>query len=351
MSADSMDYRGKPYYSLDAWCKNTYGEKLYKIALDAGLTCPNRDGTLDSRGCIFCSAGGSGEFAAGNRPGSGKPAAPLSIREQLEAGKKLLEGKRTGSRYIAYFQAYTNTYGPPEYLASIFRQALAEPDIAGISIATRPDCLGAGVMQLLLSLKQDFPGKFIWVELGLQTIHEETARFIRRGYSLSCFTRAMESLHKAGIPVIVHVILGLPGETEEMVLDTIRFLNRCGIFGIKLQLLHILEHTDLAALYREGKVSVLSLDAYLSLLLKCIAALSPDIVIHRLTGDGPKRILIAPSWSGNKRNVLNTLHQRMKLSSVRQGQCYESGTFDSLQIDCAVYVGQGHLPPDHSPDQ
>ena len=161
----------------------------------------------------------------------------------------------------------------------------------------------------------------------------------------------MESLHKAGIPVIVHVILGLPGETEEMVLDTIRFLNRCGIFGIKLQLLHILEHTDLAALYREGKVSVLSLDAYLSLLLKCIAALSPDIVIHRLTGDGPKRILIAPSWSGNKRNVLNTLHQRMKLSSIRQGQCYESGTFDSLQIDCAVYVGQGHLPPDYSPDQ
>lgn len=346
-----MDYHGKPYYSLDAWCKNTYGEKLYKIALDAGFTCPNRDGHLDSRGCIFCSAGGSGEFAAGSRPGSGPADRLLSIREQLEAGKKLLEKKKTGSRYIAYFQAYTNTYGPVDYLASIYRQALKEPDIAGISIATRPDCLGTEVMLLLASLKRDFPDKFIWTELGLQTIHEETARYIRRGYSLSCFTEAMEALHKADIPVIVHVILGLPGETEEMVLQTIRFLNRCGIFGIKLQLLHILENTDLAALYRAGKVPVLSMDAYLSCLQKCIAVLSPDIVIHRVTGDGPKNILIAPSWSGNKRNVLNTLHQRMKRSSIRQGQCYESGTFDSLQIDCALHVGQGHFSPDHSPDQ
>ena len=346
-----MDYHGKPYYSLDAWCKNTYGEKLYKIALDAGLTCPNRDGTLDSRGCIFCSAGGSGEFAAGRLPGAEPLDGPFSIREQLEAGKKLLEKKKTGRRYIAYFQAYTNTYGPVDYLASIYRQALMEPDIAGISIATRPDCLGTEIMRLFASLKQDFPDKFIWIELGLQTLHEETALFIRRGYPLSCFTEAMEALHKADIPVIVHVILGLPGETEEMLLQTIRFLNRCGIFGIKLQLLHILENTDLAVLYRAGKVPVLSMDAYLSYLQKCIAALSPDIVIHRVTGDGPKNILIAPSWSSNKRNVLNTLHQRMKLSSIRQGQCYESGTFDSLQIDCALYVGQGHFSPDHSPDQ
>lgn len=337
-----MDYHGKPYYSLDAWCKNTYGEKLYKIALDAGLTCPNRDGTLDTRGCIFCSAGGSGDFT---------PGSALSIPEQLMAGKQLLRAKKTGSRYIAYFQAYTNTYGPVSYLDSVYRQALSEPDIAGISIATRPDCLGNEVMALLEGLKSDYPDKFIWIELGLQTIHEQTARYIRRGYALSCFTHACDRLHAAGIPVIVHVILGLPGETTEMVLETIRFLNGCGIFGIKLQLLHILDNTDLAGEYRAGKVQVLTLDSYLTLLITCIAALSPDIVIHRVTGDGPKSLLIAPDWSRNKRNVLNTLHQRMKLSSIRQGQCYESGTFDSLQINCTVHAGQGHISPDHSADQ
>ena len=240
-----MDYHGKPYYSLDAWCKNTYGEKLYKIALDAGLTCPNRDGTLDTRGCIFCSAGGSGDFT---------PGSALSIPEQLMAGKQLLRAKKTGSRYIAYFQAYTNTYGPVSYLDSVYRQALSEPDIAGISIATRPDCLGNEVMALLEGLKSDYPDKFIWIELGLQTIHEQTARYIRRGYALSCFTHACDRLHAAGFPVIVHVILGLPGETTEMVLETIRFLNGCGIFGIKLQLLHILDNTDLAGEYRAGKV-------------------------------------------------------------------------------------------------
>lgn len=337
-----MDYHGKPYYSLDAWCKNTYGEKLYKIALDAGLTCPNRDGTLDTRGCIFCSAGGSGDFT---------PGSALSIPEQLMAGKQLLRAKKTGSRYIAYFQAYTNTYGPVSYLDSVYRQALSEPDIAGISIATRPDCLGNEVMALLEGLKSDYPDKFIWIELGLQTIHEQTARYIRRGYALSCFTHACDRLHAAGIPVIVHVILGLPGETTEMVLETIRFLNGRGIFGIKLQLLHILDNTDLAGEYRAGKVQVLTLDSYLTLLITCIAALSPDIVIHRVTGDGPKSLLIAPDWSRNKRNVLNTLHQRMKLSSIRQGQCYESGTFDSLQINCTVHAGQGHISPDHSADQ
>ena len=337
-----MDYHGKPYYSLDAWCKDTYGEKLYKIALDAGLTCPNRDGTLDTRGCIFCSAGGSGDFTPGRA---------LSIPEQLTAGKQLLRAKKTGSRYIAYFQAYTNTYGPVSYLDSIYRQALSEPDIAGISIATRPDCLENEVMALLEGLKSDYPDKFIWIELGLQTIHEQTARYIRRGYALSCFTHACDRLHAARIPVIVHVILGLPGETTEMVLETIRFLNGCGIFGIKLQLLHILDNTDLAGEYRAGKVQVLTLDSYLTLLITCIAALSPDIVIHRVTGDGPKSLLIAPDWSRNKRNVLNTLHQRMKLSSIRQGQCYESGTFDSLQINCTVHAGQGHISPDHSADQ
>ena len=308
---------GMPYRTLNAWCREYYGEKLYKIALDAGFTCPNRDGTLGERGCIFCSAGGSGDFAA-KRTGS--------LRSQLDAGRALLSHKKTGSRFIAYFQAYTNTYGPTDRLEELFSEALSEPDIAGISIATRPDCLPDEVTDLLVRLKERFPGKFIWVELGLQTIHEKTASYIRRGYPLSRFDEAVKALHEADIPVIVHVILGLPGETREMMLQTIRHLNACGIWGIKLQLLHVLEGTDLAEDYRTGLFSVLSLEEYLSILCDCIAALSPDIVIHRLTGDGPKRLLIAPLWSADKRNVLNLLHRRLKQNAIRQGQCYESGT-------------------------
>ena len=308
---------GMPYRTLNAWCREHYGEKLYKIALDAGFTCPNRDGTLGERGCIFCSAGGSGDFAA-KRTGS--------LRSQLDAGRALLSHKKKGSRFIAYFQAYTNTYGPADRLEELFSEALSEPDIAGISIATRPDCLPDEVTDLLVRLKERFPGKFIWVELGLQTIHEKTASYIRRGYTLSRFDEAVKALHEADIPVIVHVILGLPGETREMMLQTIRYLNACGIWGIKLQLLHVLEGTDLAEDYRAGLFSVLSLDEYLSILCDCIAALSPDIVIHRLTGDGPKRLLIAPLWSADKRTVLNLLHRRMKQNAIRQGQCYESGT-------------------------
>ncbi len=312
-----------PYYSLDTWCKEHYGEKLYKIALDAGLTCPNRDGTLGTGGCIFCSAGGSGDFAVHG-------VTPDEIRSQLEQGKALLSSKKTGSRYIAYFQAYTNTYGPPEYLETLFRAALAEPDIAGISIATRPDCLPDEVIALLRRLKAAFPGKFLWIELGLQTIHESTAEYIRRGYPLSCFEEALQKLRQAELPVIVHIILGLPGETADMVLDTIRYLNQCSVFGIKLQLLHILKGTDLAADYLAGTFEALTLDSYLDLLLSCIRALSPDIVIHRVTGDGPKNLLIAPQWSAHKRTVLNSLHHRMKLESTRQGQDYEPGTLHAL---------------------
>ena len=308
---------GMPYRTLNVWCRELYGEKLYKIALDAGFTCPNRDGTLGERGCIFCSAGGSGDFAA-KRTGS--------LRSQLDAGRALLSHNPRSARFVAYFQAYTNTYGPADRLEELFSEALSEPDIAGISIATRPDCLPDEVTDLLVGLKKRFPGKFIWVELGLQTIHEKTASYIRRGYPLSRFDEAVKALHKADIPVIVHVILGLPGETREMMLQTIRYLNACGIWGIKLQLLHVLEGTDLAEDYRAGLFSVLSLEEYLSILCDCIAALSPDIVIHRLTGDGPKRLLIAPLWSADKRNVLNLLHRRLKQNAIRQGQCYESGT-------------------------
>ena len=300
MSPETNDrinkWHGKRYYSLDAYLKNTYGKKLKKISIDAGFTCPNRDGTLDTRGCIFCSAGGSGDFAS--------PALP----------------EHTSEPYIAYFQAYTGTYAPVSYLDRFYRNALENPMTAGISIATRPDCLPDETLFLLSALQKNYPDKFIWIELGLQTIHEQKAHYIRRGYSLDCFTRTVHRLNSEKIPVIVHVILGLPGETEEIILQTIDYLNTMPISGIKLQLLHVLKGTDLAQDYNNGLFSVLSMDEYLTLLIRCICRLSPDTVIHRVTGDGPKELLIAPLWSRNKKNVLNSLHHRMKLVNACQGK-------------------------------
>lgn len=306
------NWYGKPYYSLDAYCKNTFHHKCYKIALNAHMTCPNRDGTLGTRGCIFCSAGGSGDFAVS---ATGK-----SMSMQLEEGMNLFHGKKTGQDFIAYFQAYTNTYAPVDYLERIYREALDCPSVCGISIATRPDCLPAEVLALLDSLKKEYPDKFIWVELGLQTIQEHTAAYIRRGYPLSCFEESFRQLQTMDIPVIVHVILGLPGESREQLLQTVSYLNRLHPFGIKLQLLHVLEGTDLAEEYRRGAFRVLAKEEYLSLVTDCLACLSPDIVIHRVTGDGPKDILIAPKWSCNKRDVLNSLHRLMRDRGVFQGQ-------------------------------
>ena len=284
------EWLDKPYYSLDAYLKKEFGEKVYKLSLDGGMTCPNRDGTCGTRGCIFCSAGGSGDFAGDRR---------LSITEQLQAQKAMIRNKRPVRKYIAYFQAYTNTYAPVEYLERIFTEAIADPEVVVLSIATRPDCLEPDVLELLERLNRQKP---VWVELGLQTIHESTASYIRRGYSFSCFETALKELHRRQIPVIVHTILGLPFETEEMVLETMRCLNRYPISGIKLQLL--------------------SRDAYLSLVIRCLAQLRPDLVIHRLTGDGPKELLIAPLWSQAKRSVLNDLHHRLKEEQIWQGKDY-----------------------------
>ena len=308
----------KPYHSLDYALKQQYGEKIYKIALDAGMTCPNRDNTLGQGGCIFCSAGGSGDFASPALV-SGQL---LSIRQQLEQGKSFFRNKKTGNRFIAYFQSYTNTYAPIERLRTLYTESLEEPDVVGISIATRPDCLGEEVIELLAQLKKNYPNKFIWVELGLQSIHEDTARFIRRGYPLSTFDDAVVRLHAVSIPVIVHVILGLPYETKDMMLDTCRYLNTCHIEGIKLQLLHVLFGTDLAKLYEQKSFEILSLEEYIDIVISCLEVLSPDIVIHRVTGDGPKDLLIAPTWSLNKRNVLNTLHQQLRLRDSWQGRNY-----------------------------
>lgn len=311
-----MEWHGRPYYSLDAFLKNTYGEKLYKIAVDAGFTCPNRDGTLGSGGCIFCSAGGSGEFAV-------KTADHPSVTDQIETGLSLFAHKRVGQRFIVYFQAYTNTYGPLTHLRALYTEALRHPDVAGISIATRPDCITENIVTMLVNLRQIFSDKFVWVELGLQTIHEKTADFIRRGYPLSVYDSCVSLLSQADIPVITHIIIGLPGEGEEALLSTIDHLNQLGTWGVKLQLLHVLRDTALAGYYFDGSYTPLARDAYIDLVIACLEHLSPDIVIHRLTGDGPKDLLLAPLWSLDKRSVLNTLHHTMKLRAACQGRLYE----------------------------
>ena len=313
--SDKKFWGDKPYFSLDHYLKQTFGEKVYRLSLNGGMTCPNRDGTLDSRGCIFCSAGGSGDFAT---------APSLSVTEQITQAKERIRRKSNCRKFIAYFQAYTNTYAPLPYLEEVYRSALSHPKVCGISIATRPDCLGPEVLALLAKLKGEYPDKFLWIELGLQTIHEETAHYIRRGYPLSCFEKACTKLKTLKIPFIVHTILGLPGETDRQVLETMKYLNHIAPFGIKLQLLHILKNTDLAKDYEKGIFEALTPEHYLDLLVSCLAHLSPDIVIHRVTGDGPKDLLIAPKWSLDKRKVLNSLHHRMKEQGIRQGDLYEA---------------------------
>lgn len=305
------NWNGKPYHSFDYMLKERFGEKIYKVALDAGMTCPNRDGTLGSRGCIFCSAGGSGDFAGSRQD---------SITQQIKKQAASIRKKRGVAKFIAYFQAYTNTYAPVDYLRKIYTEAISHPDIAAISIGTRPDCLDADILQLLDELNQQKP---VWVELGLQTIHEATAQYIRRGYPLSCFEQAVSELRKRNLDVIVHTILGLPGESKNDILSTMEYLNHQDIQGIKLQLLHVLKGTDLAEDYLAGKFQVYTMEEYLELVIDCLEQLKPEIVIHRLTGDGPKDLLIAPLWSSAKRTVLNTLHRECKLHHSFQGKQYK----------------------------
>lgn len=288
------------YYSLNQYLQDKFGCKVYKIALNGGFTCPNRDGTIDTRGCIFCSVGGSGDFA-------GDP--EKSIQEQIEDGKRLISSKIRDGKYIAYFQAYTNTYGPIEKLRTLYEEAIHYPDIAALSIATRPDCLPEEVLDLLEELNQIKP---VWVELGLQTIHEKTAQYIRRGYPLAKYDEAVRKLQARGLDVITHVILGLPGESKEDMKETVAYVCSHQANGIKLQLLHILEGTDLAEEYKEGKFSVMSEDEYVSLLMELLAVIPDNIVIHRLTGDGSKKDLIDPMWSGNKKQVLNHIQKALK---------------------------------------
>ena len=303
----------KPYHSLDYEMKHRFGEKVYKISLDGGLTCPNRDGTLDTRGCIFCSGNGSGDFAA---PRCSSVTA--QITQGIEGIKKR---KQVGRKFIAYFQSFTNTYAPVSYLEPLYKEALAHPDVVMLSIATRPDCLPPDVLQLLAECNRIKP---VIVELGLQTSSEATAQFIRRGYPLSVYEDAVTKLKGLGIEVVTHVIAGLPGETKQDFYNTLSHVAACHSDGIKIQLLHILKGTDLAALYESGQCTVLTQEEYIDLVLHSIALLPPEMTIHRLTGDGPKELLLAPLWSSRKREVLNEIHKQLKQQNIWQGKEYKN---------------------------
>lgn len=281
--------------TLSQHYKETFGCKVYKLSLDGGFTCPNRDGTLGTGGCIFCT--GSGEFAEGG---------PDPIPVQLERAKSRVRDKNKNGKYMAYFQAFTNTYAPVEQLRRLYYAAIAPEEIVGLSIGTRPDCLGEEVVALLGEINAIKP---VSVELGLQTIHETTARYLRRGYEGPVYYDAVRRLKAAGIDVVTHIILGLPGETEEMMLETTRAAVAAGTDGVKFHLLHVLRGTDLAEDYGEGKFSCLTLEEYGELLKKCVALLPDSVVVHRITGDGAKKDLIAPLWSADKKRVLNYLHR------------------------------------------
>lgn len=285
------------YYSLNKYLRDTFGDKVYKLSLNAGFTCPNRDGKLGTKGCIFCSAGGSGDFAESSS---------LSITQQIEKGKERVAKKIKSGKYIAYFQAYTNTYAPVEILKSKYMEAVNHKDIVALSVATRPDCLGDDVLKLLDEINKIKP---VFVELGLQTIHERTARYIRRGYTLDVYDKAVSDLKKIGVNTVVHLILGLPGETKQDMLDSVKYVCESGIDGIKLQLLHVLKNTDLEKDYAQGKFKTLEMDEYLDILKSCVDIIPDNIVIHRLTGDGAKKDLISPLWSADKKKVLNAINK------------------------------------------
>lgn len=288
------------YLSFNKYLKDKFGQKVYKISLDGGFTCPNRDGKIDTRGCIFCSKGGSGDFAESRE---------MSITSQIENGKKRVKKKIKDGKYIAYFQAFTNTYAPVEILRQKYEEAINHPDIVALSIATRPDCLGDKVLKLLDEMNKIKP---VFVELGLQTIHPKSAKYIRRGYDLDVYDKAVKDLKKIGVNIVVHVILGLPNESGEDMLETVKYVCESGANGIKLQLLHVIYGTDLAKDYEKGLFRTLEFDEYVNLIVKCVKIIPKDIVIHRLTGDGAKKDLIAPLWSADKKRVLNAINKALR---------------------------------------
>ena len=307
------------FYSLNDWAKEHFRYKLYKLALDGGMTCPNRDGSLDTRGCIFCSKEGSGDFASKSK----------SITKQLQEAKEKIQKKTNATHFIAYFQSFTNTYAPVSYLRKIYTEAMSDEQVDILSIATRPDCLDEEVMELLIEMNKIKP---VWIELGLQTIHEKTAEYIRRGYPLHVYDEAIAKLKKSNIKVITHMIVGLPGETKEDMINTARYIAKTNTFGIKIQLLHVLEGTDLLEDYQNGVFKALEFDEYIDILFDILRVLPPDMVVHRITGDGPKKILRAPLWSANKRMVLNTIRHEMKVCELKQGSNFEPSSKPSYDF-------------------
>ena len=300
------------YLSLGSYAKEKFGTKLYKLALDGGFTCPNRDGTLGTRGCIFCSGRGSGDFAESTAEG---------VAAAIERAKGRVAHKNRGGGYIAYFQSYTATYAPIEKLEELFTAAVRCEDVRVLSVATRPDCLGDETVALLKRLNESKP---VWVELGLQTVHEDTARYIRRGYETAVYFDAVRRLHEAGLTVITHMIIGLPGETEEMIYKTAEAIGRVGSDGVKFQLLHVLRHTDLADEFRTGKFVLPDMDEYIRILAGCVERVPKDMVIHRMTGDGAKRELIAPMWSADKKRVLNAINRYFEENDIMQGRLFKN---------------------------
>ena len=300
-------WNNKRFHSLNYALKEEFGEKIYKVSLDGGFTCPNRDGKVGRKGCIFCSDSGSGEFAGNRRK---------SITEQIEDQLKLISKKFPEGRVIAYFQNFTNTYGEVEYLESIYREALSHPRVAGLAIATRPDALPKDVMELLNKLNKEH---FIWVELGLQTMHDSTAEFINRGYNLEVFDTSARTLIKEGIRVVVHLIAGLPHESREDILGTVNYINNLKVWGVKIHLLHVIRDTALHRLYMREGFSLMEEQDYIDLVADIIGRLDPEIVIHRLTGDGSRDTLVGPLWSLNKRRVLNTIDKTLKDRGILQG--------------------------------
>lgn len=293
------------YYSLNQYLQERFGEKVYKIAIDLGLTCPNRDGTLDTRGCIFCHKGSS-HFAGRCE----------SVLESIEKAKALIAAKTSAKRFIAYFQSYTNTYAPVEYLEKAFTEAISREDVVGLSVATRPDCLDDDIISLLARLNNIKP---VWVELGFQTAKESTAKYIRRCYDNNVYVDAVKRLSSVSIETITHIIIGLPGEHKEDVLETVKLAVTAGSKGVKLQLLHVLKETDLYNDYEMGMFKALTLEEYVDILFACIEHLPKDVVIHRLTGDAPKAYLVAPLWSTDKKTVINTINREMEKRDIRQG--------------------------------
>lgn len=296
---------GGRFYSLNEYLQSTFGEKVYKLSIDLGLTCPNRDGTLDTRGCIFCHNGSSHFAECGS-----------NIDEQIEKAKQRVVNKTKATKFIVYFQSFTNTYAPIDFLSDVFYKVIKRDDIVAISIGTRPDCISSEVLDLLENLNKIKP---VWIELGLQTSNEKSAEYIRRCYENLVYEKTVKKLKQRNITVITHIILGLPNETNEDMVNSVKYAVRCGTDGLKLQLLHILKGTDLYEDYKLGKVTPLTLYEYIDILFECIRIIPKHIVIHRITGDAPKKLLVEPLWSADKKTVLNTINREMNNRNIIQG--------------------------------